>query len=140
MLARVRVDGVHVSDELVLELAGRLRREGFEWTAVRLERALMWGEQSVSFTPVDRECVFQVLDDPPAGLVQLRAAVLMARDEPEGVVLDCAECGCVSEQASGWIALLLHDEDEGDSQSVVAYCPPCAAQVLEYEPRATGYI
>jgi Zn finger protein HypA/HybF involved in hydrogenase expression len=45
------------------------------------------------------------------------------------VVLRCEECECVSEDALGWIALVVNDEEEPDQDAyVVAYCPKCTAR------------
>ena len=41
----------------------------------------------------------------------------------------CAECGCVSEAATGWIALLGCDPDNHDApKDIIAFCPVCAAR------------
>jgi hypothetical protein len=41
----------------------------------------------------------------------------------------CAECGCKSEIAPGWIAVLGRDpEDDDESGEVFAFCPVCAAR------------
>ena len=43
--------------------------------------------------------------------------------------MHCAECGCFSQAAPGWIALLSRDpEDECAPEEVVAFCPVCAAR------------
>jgi hypothetical protein len=43
--------------------------------------------------------------------------------------MTCAECGCLSQTAAGWIALLSRDPDEDDApDEVVAFCPVCAAR------------
>jgi hypothetical protein len=40
----------------------------------------------------------------------------------------CAECGCYSARASGWIALLGRDPDHDEAPTeVIAFCPACAA-------------
>jgi hypothetical protein len=40
----------------------------------------------------------------------------------------CAECGCYSERASSWIALLGRDPDDAEAPTeVIAFCPACAA-------------
>src|SRR5215203_2896752 len=45
------------------------------------------------------------------------------------VVLRCEECECVSEDALGWIALVIDDEEEPDQDAyVVAYCPECTTR------------
>jgi hypothetical protein len=116
-----------------------LRRAGHDSTAARLASALTWGESAVDLTPLDRECLFRVLASPPPCLVELRAALLMDRDDPPGTVLRCTECDCVSEEAPGWVALIIDEPDGLSPPGIASYCPPCAARVLEYMPRAGIY-
>ena len=41
--------------------------------------------------------------------------------------MKCAECGCWSKSAAGWIALLGHDPDDDNAPAeVIAFCPVCA--------------
>jgi len=40
----------------------------------------------------------------------------------------CAECGCVSDTAAGWIAVLGRDPDDDETLGEVAFCPVCAAR------------
>jgi len=41
----------------------------------------------------------------------------------------CAQCGCVDQEARGWIAVLGGDPDDDEAPTeVVAFCPPCAAR------------
>jgi len=55
-------------------------------------------------------------------------------------VLRCEECSCVTEDALGWIATVIDDEEELDFEAyVVAYCPRCAEREFERRPR-TAYI
>jgi hypothetical protein len=48
----------------------------------------------------------------------------------------CEECGCVTEDARDWIALLAEEEPGGDS-CVVVYCPVCAEREFDRAPRLT---
>ena len=53
--------------------------------------------------------------------------------------MTCAECGCSSHTAAGWIALLSRDPDVDDGlDEVVAFCPVCAAR--EFRMSAKTYI
>ena len=54
-----------------------------------------------------------------------------------GSVLRCEECGCVTEDARGWIAqLIMGDEEEPDLEPcVVAYCPACAEREFSFRTR-----
>jgi hypothetical protein len=55
-------------------------------------------------------------------------------------LLHCEECGCVSEDALGWIATVIDDEEQlAVDPYVVSYCPPCAEREFERAPR-TGYV
>jgi hypothetical protein len=132
-----------VPNELVVALAGLLRLAGFDSTAAKLETGLTWSEPVVSLTSLDRDCLLRVLVDPLPGLEPLHAALLTDRshDRPVGRAsgLRCTECDCVSDTAPGWVALIAEDADGGDPASLVSFCPPCAARVLEYEPRSRGY-
>jgi hypothetical protein len=133
-----------VPNELVIELAGSLRLAGFDSSAAKLERALTWGEPVVPLTSLDRDCLLRVLVDPHPGLEPLRAALLTDRrnDRSPGPRsgLRCTECECVSDMAPGWVALTAEPADDGEPGTLlVYYCPPCAARVLEYEPRTRGY-
>jgi hypothetical protein len=132
-----------VPNELVIELAGLLRLAGFDSSAAKLETALTWGEPVVPLTSLDRDCLLRVLVDPLPGLEPLRAALLTDRrnDRSPGprVEMRCTECECVSDTAPGWVALIAEDADGDEPGALVAYCPPCAARVLEYGPRARAY-
>jgi hypothetical protein len=139
----VRVGGTEIHDELVLTLAGLLRLAGFDATAVKLETALTWGEPVVPLTSLDRDCLLRVLTSPTPELEPLRAALATDRDHDRSpsppVGLRCTERECVSDAGSGWVALIAEDAEGHDPPSVVSFCPPCAARVLEYTPRTRGY-
>ncbi len=139
MLRRLRIWGTDVADELAVDLVGMLRAAGFDSTAEKLTDALTRGWSNPSLTSLDRECLFRVLGDPPAGLVQLRASLLESLDDPPGIELRCVECDCVSATAPGWVAVIAEDPDEPDPPGVATYCPPCAARLLEYSPRGGVY-
>jgi hypothetical protein len=139
MLRPLRVWGTEVADELVVDLLGMLRRAGYDSTAVKLQMALTWGRRDAELTRLDAECLFRVLGNPTAGLVGLRAALLMDIEDPPGTVLGCTECDCVSRTGPGWVAVIVDDPDDTALPSVASYCPPCAARVLEYVPRAGVY-
>ena len=138
MLRALRLWGTDVGDADVLDLVGMLRRAGFDSTAAKLADALTWGRRSVSLGPLDRECLFRVLAHPPEGLVQLRATLLMGIDDQPGT-LACVECACVSDAGPGWVAVIIDDPDGLEPSGVSTYCPPCAARLLEYAPRAGVY-
>jgi len=142
MLRALRVWGTEVADELVVDLVGMLRRAGYDSTAVKLQTALTWGRPEPTLTQLDAGCLFRVLADPPPGLVELRAAVLMDVEDSPGTVLCCTECDCVSLTGPGWVAVIVDDPDDSDNSApptIATYCPPCAARVLEYPPRAGVY-
>lgn len=61
--------------EHVLELAGMLSRDGSESSARLLLAALTNGQDVVALTMDDRRRMLAALDHPPAGLVELRAAL-----------------------------------------------------------------
>ena len=139
MLRTLRLWGTDIEDSDVLDLVGLLRRAGFDSTAAKLTEALTWGRSGVSLSPLDRECLFRVLADPPESLVQLRATLLMSIDDPPGTVLACVECECVTDTGPGWVAVIVDDPDGIDPAGIATYCPPCAARLLEYAPRAGVY-
>ena len=72
----MRLAGLDITDDCALELATRLRRADFAHQADTLEGALVTGQAEVALTIPDRIAVLTVLDDPPKGLAQLRAALL----------------------------------------------------------------
>ena len=68
--------GLPIPNELVLELAGRLRDSGLDGTAETLEGACADSERRVALTIPDREAILRVLEDVPEGLGELRAVLL----------------------------------------------------------------
>lgn len=68
--------GVPIHDALVLELAILLRRGNFTDTADTLEGAVAALQPIVALTISDRVAILNVLDNPPAGLEDLRATLL----------------------------------------------------------------
>jgi hypothetical protein len=139
MLRPLRIWGTDVADELVVDLVGMLRSAGFDSTAAKLSHALRWGTSSPPLTSLDAECLYRVLGDPAAELVQLRALLLMSLRDPPGNVLRCVECDCLSETAPGWVAVIVEDPDGVEPAGIASYCPPCAARLLEYSPRGGVY-
>jgi len=135
----LRIWGTDVADGLVVDLVGLLRRRGLESTAQKLTDALTWGRPGPTLTSFDAECLLRVLDDPPNGLVELRALLLMSLRDPPGTPLRCVECECLSETAPGWVAVVVEDPDGVDPHGIATYCPPCAARVLEYARRGGVY-
>jgi hypothetical protein len=138
-LRRLRIWGTDIADELAVDLVGLLRGAGFDATAGKIADAVTWGRPGPTLTARDAECLLRVLDAAPAGLLELRARLVTSLREPPGAVLQCVECDCVSETAPGWVAVVVEDPDGVDPGGVAAYCPPCAARVLEYTPRSGVY-
>jgi len=68
-----------ITDDCTLELVNRLRRADFAHQADTIEGALVSGQSEVSLTIPDRVAILAVLDDPPKGLAELRAALLSER-------------------------------------------------------------
>ena len=68
--------GLPIPNELVLDLAGRLRDSGLDNTAETLEGACADSERRVALTIPDREAILRVLEDAPEGLGELRAVLL----------------------------------------------------------------
>ena len=69
------IAGVRVAREQTLELAAMLTRGGSDHTARILLDATTRGQEFVLLTTDDREAILAVLDHPPEGLVELRAAL-----------------------------------------------------------------
>jgi hypothetical protein len=55
-------------------------------------------------------------------------------------VLRCVECGCVSREGRGWVALLAVDFDAGAAPMVGVFCPVCAAREFSRPLRDDGYL
>jgi len=68
--------GIPVADRDVLELARLLRNAGFEDVGERLEGAWDAETKVVALTVGERESILRALDDPPAGLAELRGVLL----------------------------------------------------------------
>ena len=75
----MRLAGLDLTDDCVLELVTRLRRAELDHQADRIVDALMGQQSEVTLTPPDRVAILTVLDDPPAGLQELRARLLVER-------------------------------------------------------------
>jgi len=84
MIASMMLAGVPVSAELISELAQIVD----EPTASMLERGLEVETKVLALTIVDRERIIRALDDPPAGLAELRGVLLREHEwrVREGVV------------------------------------------------------
>ena len=73
----MRLAGIDIADEAVLDLARFLRRGGFTDTAESLESAVASNLPDVALTILEREAIVWVLDDSPAGeLAELRGLLL----------------------------------------------------------------
>jgi hypothetical protein len=68
--------GIPVRDADVEELGHLLRDAGFDEVAGKLEDALEIETNVLALTIADRESILQTLVDPPAGLDELRVALL----------------------------------------------------------------
>lgn len=67
------VAGLQVADDLILELA---RHVDDPQLADRLEKAYRDGVRVLALTIAERETILLALDDPAAGLTELRAVLL----------------------------------------------------------------
>jgi hypothetical protein len=72
----MRLAGVQVRHEDVLDLAWLLRNGGFDDTAEALIVALEAEQALVALSIADREAILRTLDDPPIGLAELRGVLL----------------------------------------------------------------
>ena len=70
------IAGIDVRPGLVVHLANTLRASDAAYTAAMLERALDANQPIVALTVEDREHILAVLEHPPAGLAELRTALL----------------------------------------------------------------
>ncbi len=136
MLRPLRIWETDVADELAVDLVGRLRGAGYDATAGKIADAVTWGRSGPALTSLDAACLLRVLDAPPAGLVELRALLVVSLREPPGAPLCCVECACTSETAPGWVAIVVEDPDGVEPAGIATYCPPCAARVLDYASRS----
>jgi hypothetical protein len=75
LAAPMMLAGVPVRDKDVLNLAQLLRYSGFDDTAEVPVVALEAEQVMVALTIQDREAILRTLDDPPAGLAELRAVL-----------------------------------------------------------------
>ena len=74
--ASIMFAGVRVANEDVLDLARLLHDAGFDDTAEVLVVALEVEQSIVALSIQDREAILRSLDDPPAGLTELRGVLL----------------------------------------------------------------
>ena len=72
----MRLAGISIRDQDVLELARLLRDGGFDDTAEALVVALEAEQAIVALTIQDRLAILRTLDDPPKGLIELRGVLL----------------------------------------------------------------
>jgi hypothetical protein len=72
----VLLAGVAIQSDLVVELAEMLTHRGASETAATLLQADAEGHKDVPLTIAERETILRALDDPPAGLEELRAVLL----------------------------------------------------------------
>ena len=72
----MRLVGIEVTEDSLLALVLRLRDADLHNQADRIVDALMSMQTEVTLTHRDRVAILKVLDDPPAGLEELRATLL----------------------------------------------------------------
>src|SRR6185503_584331 len=65
--------GVSLTEDLVVELAQRLQRDGAQHTAQALLKAAISGRSTAALDTQDRKNILAVLDDPPPGLEELQS-------------------------------------------------------------------
>lgn len=52
-------------------------------------------------------------------------------------ILRCEECPAATDDAVGWIALIVDDEEEPEPEcSVAYYCPVCAEKEFKFQRRS----
>ena len=71
----MRLAGIELTDDCLLALVLRLRRADLDDQADRIVDALMSMQTEVTLEHPDRLAILTVLDDPPAGLTDLRAVL-----------------------------------------------------------------
>lgn len=76
----MRLAGIDIAAEVVLELAVRLRRNGFIDTAESLEGAMAANLPDVALTILEREAIIWVLDDTAAGELAALRGLLVEED------------------------------------------------------------
>jgi len=72
----MRLAGIELTDESLLELVVRLRGADLDDQADRIVHALMSMQTEVTLRHPDRLAILTVLDDPPEGLAELRHVLL----------------------------------------------------------------
>lgn len=72
----MRLAGIELTDDCLLALVTRLRGDDLDNQAERIVDALMSMQTEATLTRPDRVAILTVLDDPPAGLEELRATLL----------------------------------------------------------------
>jgi hypothetical protein len=72
----VKLAGLDVAPDDVIDLPQRLRNDGSKETGDSLEGALMAGVKRVELTMEEREDVLRALEECPAPLAELRATLL----------------------------------------------------------------
>ena len=72
----MRLAGIELTDDSLLALVVRLRGADLDDHADRIVDALMSMQTEVTLEHPDRVAILTVLDDPPAGLEELRATLL----------------------------------------------------------------
>ena len=84
----MRVAGLNIADDLLLDLAEQLRRRGFADPANKIEDAWVADESDVNLTIPDRVAILAVLDDPSMDLAQLRGVLIREHEwhRREGLV------------------------------------------------------
>jgi len=80
----IRLAGTDLTEDALLELVVRLRRAGLDEHADRIVGALMSMQTEVMVTEPDRVTILMVLENPPAGLAELRDALLQEAGSREG--------------------------------------------------------
>ena len=81
----MRLARLDITDDCAIELVNRLRRAEFVHQADEIEAALVREQSEAALTIPDRVAILAVLDDPSAGLEELRAVL---RREHVGRVRD----------------------------------------------------
>jgi hypothetical protein len=83
----LRLYGIGVSSEVAAWLVDRLYKDAHApavSSALMIEKGIERELYAVTLTPDERMAILGVLDDPPAGLVELRARLLQDHSHPRG--------------------------------------------------------